>query len=342
MKKLLSLLLCAFVLIIPAGCRDSKQSYAFEAMDTYMTLDIYGARNDMNLRPIDDTIKELDRQLSPTNAGNNGYDDNYVYQINHNGSAKMFKDENDDLVLRTLDLCEETGGALDITIYPVVDEWGFISKDYKIPSKERLGELLKNVNYRQVWRGDYTVRVPDGYKVDFGAVAKGYAADKVVEHLDLADAFGAICNLGGTVVAYGKKPDGGEWRVGVADPENSATYMGYVSCTDKIIATSGSYERYFEGEDGKIYSHIIDPKTGYPVDNGILSVTIISKNGLRSDGLSTALFVMGREKAEEFYRAHKDFDYIMLTADKKAYLTPGAKERFRQADGYDYQIVTVE
>lgn len=340
MKKWFSLLLCAFVLLLPAGCRYSKQTYSFEAMDTFMTMDIYGANQGKNLMPPDDMIKKLDRQFSPVNAGNNGYDDNFVYQINHKGSAVMFE-ELTGFVDRTLALCEETDGALDITVYPVVQEWGFISKDFKIPSEERLAELLKKVDYRQVWSGSYTVKVPDGVQVDFGAVAKGYAADKMTEYLKSAEATGAICNLGGTVVAYGKKPDGSQWRVGVADPENSAAYMGYVACTDKIIATSGSYERYFEGEDGKIYSHIIDPKTGCPVDNGILSVTILSNDGVRADGLSTALFVMGREKAEEFYRAHKDFDYIMLTADKKVCLTPGAAACFTQAQGYEYQVITV-
>ena len=337
MKKLLSLLLCAFMLAVPAGCRIPKQSYSFEAMDTYMTMDIYGEKTGKNLQPPEDVIKVLDRQLSTTNTGV----DNAVYRLNREGSAIMM-DELNDFVKRTLDLCEETDGALDITVYPIVREWGFISKDFKIPSKERLTELVKKVDYNQVWRGSYTVKVPEGVQVDFGAVAKGYAADKMTEHLKNAEATGAICNLGGTVVAYGKKPGGSQWRVGVADPENSATFMGYVACTDKIIATSGSYERYFEGEDGKIYSHIIDPKTGYPVDNGILSVTIISDDGLRADGLSTALFVMGREKAEEFYRAHKDFDYIMLTADKKAYLTPGAAESFTQAEGYQYQIINIK
>lgn len=336
MKKLLSLLLCTFMLLLPAGCRNSKQSYSFEAMDTYMTMDIYGTKTGKDLRPPEDVIKELDRQLSTTNTG----EDNAVYQLNNEGSAIMTEELNG-FVERTLALCEETDGALDITVYPVVREWGFISKDFKIPSKERLAELVKKVDYNQVRRGSNTVKVPDGVQVDFGAVAKGYAADKMNKYLKDAEATGAICNLGGTVVAYGKKPGGSQWRVGVADPENSAAYMGYVACTDKIIATSGSYERYFEGEDGKIYSHIIDPKTGYPVDNGILSVTIISNDGLRADGLSTALFVMGRERAEEFYRAHRDFDYIMLTADKKAYLTPGVAESFKQAEGYPYQIITV-
>ena len=181
----------------------------------------------------------------------------------------------------------------------------------------------------------------DGMKLDFGAVAKGFAADRVRGILE-DKASSAIVNLGGTVLAYGKKPGGSQWRVGVADPENSAAYMGMLSCTGKIIATSGSYERCFTGEDGKTYSHIIDPKTGIPVDNGILSVTIISDSGLRSDALSTALFVMGKDGAEKYYRKNRNFDFIILTADKKAYVTAGVYDDFKLADGYDYEIVKVE
>ena len=139
MKKLLSLLLCAFMLAVPAGCRIPKQSYSFEAMDTYMTMDIYGEKTGKNLQPPEDVIKELDRQLSTTNTGV----DNAVYRLNREGSAIMM-DELNDFVKRTLDLCEETDGALDITVYPVVEEWGFISKDYKIPDKKTLSTFCSS------------------------------------------------------------------------------------------------------------------------------------------------------------------------------------------------------
>ena len=118
--------------------------------------------------------------------------------------------------------------------------------------------------------------------------------------------------------------------------------MGRLSCSDRIIATSGSYERCFEGEDGRLYSHIIDPKTGRPVDNGILSVTVVSESGLRADALSTALFVMGVDKAMDFYRESRDFDCVILTADRRAYVSKGVADSFRTADGHDYKIIIIE
>ena len=200
------------------------------------------------------------------------------------------------------------------------------------------------VDHSKVKTSEFSVWTENkGMKLDFGAVAKGYAADKVIKSLkdEQANCEYALLNLCGTVAAYGKKPEGGEWKIGITDPDNTDTYMGTVSCTDKIIATSGSYERYFEGDDGKIYSHIIDPKTGYPVDNGIKSVTVISDSGLLSDGLSTALFVMGLDKAKEYYQSRKDFDFIILTDDKKAFVTAGAAESFTQAAGYEYETVII-
>ncbi len=337
MKKLLSLLLCACCAVLAAGCSPNKVTRGFEAMDTYMQLDVYGA-GDSLADALQQQIDRLDSKLSATNAAPA---ENVIYQLNQKGSVEADA-EVLALAKQSLELCRETDGALDLTVYPIVEEWGFISKAYHIPSQERLSELLPLVDFRRVVCGESALRVENGMKLDFGAVAKGYAADLTVESLREQGINSAICNFGGTVAAYGKKPGGSAWKVGIADPENSAAFMGYVTCSDKIIATSGSYERYFEGEDGKIYSHIINPKTGYPVDNGIASVSIISENGVLSDGLSTALFVMGKEKAQEFYSSRADFDYIMLTDDNKAYVSEGVYDSFTLAGGYAFDVVKIK
>ena len=337
MKKLLSLLLCAALAVLPAACNPyfEKKSRSFEAMDTFVKLDAYGVTA-LTLTGIQANIEGLDVRLSVTNDDDDGQ--NEIYCVNQNGKGTVSPVVSE-LARQSVALCAETDGALDITILPVVEEWGFLSKNYQIPSKERLETLTRNVDYSKVRVEGDDISLPSGMRLDFGAVAKGYAAGLCYTILKEAGTKGAILNLGGTVVAYGEKPEQQLWKIGIADPENSASYMGYLQCTDKIIATSGSYERYFKGEDGKTYSHIIDPKTGVPVDNGIQSVTIVSDDGLRSDGLSTALFVMGKEKAEAFYQSHRDFDYIMLTADKKAYVTPGIAADFTVADGYDYEVI---
>lgn len=345
MKKLTSIIVVA-ALFASALCACSlgkgssdpdEKSLSFEAMDTFVSAKLYGAEQE-TADIIESEIKRLDSELSVVNAEG---ENNYVYRLNRDSSAKV-SDDVAELARQSLELCESTNGALDVTVYPFIEEWGFVSKDYKIPSKSRLAQLLPLVDYRNaVQSGSKLSFKKDGMKLDFGAVAKGYAAD-MVRGILKDKASSAIVNLGGTVLAYGKKPDGSQWRVGVADPDNSASYMGTLSCADKIIATSGSYERCFTGDDGKTYSHIIDPKTGIPVDNGILSVTVISNSGARSDALSTALFVMGKDGAEKYYRENKNFDFIILTADKKAYVTAGVYDDFKLADGYDYEIFKVE
>lgn len=338
-KRFCAALLSACLLLSAGACapQREKMSDSLEAMDTFMTIEVYGASGN-ELSSVRANIEALDKRLSVTNEKG---EDNEIFRVNQNG-AGMVSPDVADLAEQALTLCRETDGALDITVLPVVEEWGFISKNYHIPTAERLAKLLPLVDYTQVSCKNNTLKLnKSGMKLDFGAVAKGYIADKATDILRSADCKSAILNLGGTIAAFGEKQNGQPWRVGIADPDNSATFMGYLSCKDKIIATSGSYERSFAGADGKVYSHIIDPKTGIPVDNGILSVTIISDSGVRSDGLSTALFVMGRDRAETYYRRHSGFDYVMLTADKKAYVTAGAAESFTVAQGYDYEIVRI-
>ena len=318
---------------LTAGCgaQTKKYSESFDAMDTFMQVDVYG--DEQAMKDIKAEITRLDGLLSTTG------EDSDVSKINKTGSATA-----DEAVLglaeSALDLCRDTGGALDITVYPVVEEWGFISKDYKIPDKKTLSDLLRLVDHNKVTVKDGRITLSKGAKLDFGAVAKGYAADRAKAILNGSKSDSALLNLGGTVLAYGEKEGGKKWKIGIADPENSAGYMGYITCKDKIIATSGSYERCFTGDDGKTYSHIIDPKTGVPVDNGIESVTIISDSGTLSDALSTALFVMGREEAERYHKAHGGFDYIILTSDKKAYVSGEAANSFTVADGYEYEVIS--
>lgn len=332
-KKITALTLCAVLMVFTTSCSaaPARDSLSFQAMDTFMQLDVYGA--DGAAQTIKGEILRLDSLFSVAD------EDSDVYRLNHSGTATV-DEATANIAAKSLSVCADTNGALDVTVFPVVEEWGFISGDYQIPPESKINELLDVVDYTSVSVEGTEIKIPEGARLDFGAVAKGYAADKAVQVLRENGASGAILNLGGTVAVYGKKPNADGWKIGVADPDNSAAYVGYLTCRDdKIIATSGSYERYFEGEDGKIYSHIIDPKTGYPVYNGMLSVTVISDSGILSDALSTALFVMGREQAIAYVNARGDIDCIILTDDGKAYISEGIKDSFTVADGYDIEVV---
>ncbi|MBO5460703.1 MAG: FAD:protein FMN transferase, partial [Ruminococcus sp.] len=137
-----------------------------------------------------------------------------------------------------------------------------------------------------------------------------------------------LINLGGNVHVVGTKTDGSKWRVGIQNPENDSEYIGVLTVSDSAVITSGGYERYFE-EEGITYHHIIDPSTGYPAENGLISVTIVSKDGTLADGLSTSLYVMGLEKAEQYWQEHsEEFDAILLTEGNELYVTEGITEDF--------------
>ncbi len=333
MKKFLCITLSA-VLCITALCAcslsDNKPAeVGFEAMDTFMSLKIYGQNRDSVLKNVQGSIVSLDKLLSTTDKNSD------IYKLNNAGAVPVEVDKTTaDIVEMSLDLCDDVSGALDITVYPVVCEWGFIDKDYKIPDQNRIEQLLQFVDYSKVSVSDGKISLLTNMQIDLGAVAKGYAADRGIEICRNEDITSALLNLGGTVAAIGAKPDGSDWKVGVADPENSADYFGYLSCKDKVIATSGGYERYFIGSDGKTYIHIINPKTGSPVDNNINSVTIVSEVGIKSDALSTALFVMGVDDAEKYRRENSGFDYVILTKDNEVYVTSGIYDSFTLADNF--------
>lgn len=329
-KKIITLLLCGVIFL--SGCAASESVLSFEAMDTFMQLKIYG--DESAAENVKNEILRLDSLLSATD------ENSAVAALNTNGESRSA--ELAALTRKTLELCESTDGALDISVYPVVEEWGFISRNYKIPSAERLSELLQRVDYSKISAENELVKIEKGMKLGFGAVAKGYAADKALEIMKSDGVKSAILNLGGTVCAHGEKSGGSPWRVGIASPDGEADYCAYVECRDKIIATSGSYERYFTGDDGKTYCHILDPKTGYPADNGLLSVTIISDSGLKSDALSTALFVMGKEKAAEYWRQNGDFEFILLTDSGRAFVSRGAFDSFTLAAGSDFEVEKIE
>lgn len=316
-----------------AGCGYSNvASESFESMDTFMKIDIYGSAD--TAAEIRAGIESLDSLLSAQD------DSSEIGRLNKNGSAELSEDTAD-LLAQALELCADTDGALDISVYPLVEAWGFIDKNYRIPGESEIDDLLKNTDFRKITLSGGRASLGSGMKLDLGAVAKGYAADKAVELMKENNVRAGILNLGGTVAAVGEKPNGEKWRVGICDPENTAAYFGSVSASGKVVATSGSYERYFE-QDGKRYCHIIDPKTGCPTDNGTVSVTVISDSGTKSDALSTALFVMGIDGAKEYWRSHTDFEFILLDEENTLWLTEGAEAAFRMNKDYEYNMKVIK
>lgn len=293
------------------------------AMDTVMDLTVYGSQE--LLDSAEGCITALEALLSVTDP------DSEIYAVNHSGSGLLSRDTAD-LLDKALELCRRTEGALDLSVYPVVRAWGFTTGQYGVPRPEELTALLRHVDYRKIDfdRAAGTVRLPAGMEIDLGSVAKGYTGDQVVALLREGGVSSALLNLGGNVQVLGTKPDGTPWRVAVQDPLGDG-YIGVVEAADQAVITSGGYERYFE-EDGQLYWHIIDPATGSPARNGLISVTVVGDSGLLCDGLSTALFVMGPEKAGEFWRETGGFDAVLVDESGGVTITQGLEDRFSLTD----------
>lgn len=309
---------------VSAQDNQTEASRDIFAMDTYMTVTAYGENAEEAVDAAETEIERLDALLSTGDAQSE------IAKLNASGSAELSEDAAY-LTERAMELYQETDGAFDIAIYPVMEAWGFPTQNFQVPSEETLKNLLPltdvgNISYDKETRMISFEK--EGMKIDLGGIAKGYTSSRIMDIYKEHGITSGLVNLGGNVQALGTKTDGSKWKVAVQSPDNEEDYLGILSIQDKAVITSGGYERYFE-QDGVTYHHIIDPKTGYPAENGLISVTIVSADGTLADGLSTSLFIMGEEKAAEFWRAHKDeFDTILLSEDGTLYVTEGIENDF--------------
>ena len=304
MKKLLPLL---FVCLLLTGCAPKAQATVYR-MNTVMTMDIQGPDAEAALQAVDALIAGLENTWSATRT------DSVLWSLN-SGEAVDLTPEQAGLLDRVHELSARTGGAFDPELLALSRAWGFGTENQAVPSPETIAAALTED------------------KLDLGGALKGYAGQEAAALLDTLDVDRALLNLGGNIQTYGEKADGTPWRVGIQNPAGG-DYLGIVSVTGTAaVVTSGDYQRYFEA-DGKTYHHILDPKTGCPADSGLRSVTVICRDGLTADCLSTALFVMGLEEAADFWRASGDFEAVFITADGKIHATAGAA-----LSGCEYEVI---
>lgn len=321
-----------------AGNDEKQVSKSFFAMDTYATITAYGADVESTIKSAQSRLSQLEKLWSVTDTGSD------IYAINHSGGQPVtVSTETADLISFALQMSEKTGGALDPTIYPVLTAWGFTTDNNRVPPADEIDELLCNVGYEKVHLDGSSVQLKDGMMLDIGAVGKGYAGDELAKLMKESGVTSALIDLGGNIQLIGAKPGGEKWRIGVRDPEGEGN-IGVLSVSDCAIVTSGSYERYFTDDDNTVYGHIIDPKTGYPVDNGLLSVTVIASEGRLCDALSTSLFVMGLDGAQNYWRQHHvehSFDVIIVTEGSEIYLSQGIADSFTLDGGHSGMKINV-
>lgn len=324
-KRMISLLIIVIVFLTSCGklTPDNKsENKSFFAMDTYMSITAYGENAETALNRSEERVSELENLWSVTNENSE------IYAINHsNGESVAVSSETAELIDFSIEISEITDGALDCSIYPILREWGFTTSDYKIPTEEKISELLAYTDYRKINFNGESVQIPKNMQIDLGAVGKGYTGDLIVEILKENGVESALLDLGGNIQTIGKKPDGTEWKIGLRSPFDEGNFAT-LEVSDCAVITSGGYERYFVGDDGETYWHILNPKTGKPANSGLISVTVIGNEGRLCDALSTSLFVMGLERASELWKNRDDFEMVLVTENGKIYLTEGLEDKF--------------
>lgn len=334
-------IVCIGMLFVMCSC-DKKENKKIKlvkeytrdvfAMDTYMTLKVYSDDGKKAENALDESVSEIEKLDDLFSVGN---EQSEVSILNESGSEFVSEDFIN-VIKRAKEISEDTDGAFDITIFPLMEEWGFVNKNFKVLGDNEIKELLEHVNYKKVDidESEDFVSIDENSKIDLGGIVKGYASDMVMDIIKKNNIDNAVVSLGGNVACIGKNKDDKLWKVAIKDPDNEDDYLGSVEVSNKSVITSGGYERFFE-KDGKKYHHILDPKTGKPSDSGVSSVTIISEDGLLADALSTSLFVMGKEKAEKYWRKHSDeFDYILKTDSGEVILSEGVKDIFTSDNKY--------
>lgn len=324
MKRLIIALLS--VLFVFTACAPVSRSIDFIAMDTVVSVTVWG---DYDGARVGELLSKYDEIFSGTNTKSE------LFALNEKKSGQI----SPDLLAvaeKSLEISRKTGGAFDITLGEVSAAWD-IANGGRIPSVGELKTLLADCGYEKVnISGDV---ITFSGKLDFGGVAKGYIADKIADDIESFGVKSAIISLGGNVRVVGKKPDGAIFSVGITDPQNPGQLCAVVDVEDCSVITSGAYQRNFS-RNGVTYHHIIDPKTGYPA-SGLKSVTIISKDGILADALSTALFVMGEEGALDFFRRHgkaEGFEVILVTDDARLLASDGIKIDARN----NYKLEVIE
>lgn len=306
-----------------SGNANTEYSQDVFAMDTYMSLTAYGPSGEEAVTAAVAEVNRLDSLWSVSS------EDGEVYLLNQNGEGQL-SDNSEQLMKRAQDLYNSTGGVFDVTVYPLMNLWGFTSKEYHVPTKKEIVQTLAQVDQSKLSLSeDGLLTLGENQQIDLGGIAKGYTSSRIMEIYKEYGVTSGMVSLGGNVQTLGTKTDGSNWNIGIQDPESKeGDILGVLSVANQAVITSGGYERYFE-EDGKTYHHILNPKTGYPADSGLISVSIVSEDGTLADGLSTALFVMGKEKAISYWRQHKDsFDTVFMTEDGTIYVTEGLEKQF--------------
>lgn len=339
-KKKLPLILVIVTIIIFSiflGIKNKKEDkysktyYNLGTINEITLYDITKNDGDRILKECESILKDIDNKMSRQITSSE------INEIN-NQAGKSYVKVSDDtyyVIKESIDFSNISNDTFDISVGPIVDLWGIGTEDAKIPSHEEIKDALSLVNYKNIILDDENKSVKLANKnmeIDLGGIAKGYAADKIYEYLKEEKLESALINLGGNIYVLGDKENNQPFSIGIQDPTKPrGNSIGNIKVSNKSVVTSGIYERYLE-KNNKIYHHMLDPHTGYPFDNNLSSVTIISDKSIICDALSTTTFGLGIESGLKLVESLDGVDAIFITKDKKIYLSSNLKNKFNLTD----------
>lgn len=305
-------------------------------MGTNIIQRVYGSNARETIKEVENEMQRLEALMNFFKASSEiGMLNNYGFKKKIELSREVFY-----IIKKAKYFSEISHGAFDISLAPIIELWGIFTKNQRVPLEKEIKERMSLVNYNNLIldESENTVKFSkENMKIDLGGIAKGYAADRAAQIYRQNNVNAAFVNLGGNVMVFGEKPDDTNWSIGLQEPFKSrGEIIGVINVRDESVVTSGSYVRYFE-DKGIKYHHIIDPRTGYPADSNLMSVTVISQNSMECDALSTAAFVLGYEDGMRLIKDYRA-KAIFITKDKKVKMTSNMKEDFYliEESGFEY------
>lgn len=338
---LLALLVLLAVIIVWLYSDRSAGEKPYEctnvAMGAYVQQTVYGKNGEQAAASAASAISALEGKISWRE------EDSDIARLNANAGVDWVtvNESTLELLSQCLDVARRSDGAFDPTILPVASLWDFGGDNQRLPQAEEIKQFLPYVDYANLRldAAEGTASLKNTRDaLDLGAVGKGAACDAAVAAYEKSGADYGVVAVGGSIGVYGTKKDKSAWKIAVRDPmktieEQSGEGVGAISMNSGYVSTSGSYEKYFE-QDGRLYYHILDPHTGYPAESGLVSVTVTASNGALSDILSTACFVLGREKSAALLEYY-DAGGIFIDKNKNVYVSPSLQNHFvLSGEGY--------
>lgn len=325
MKKLISIITIIIIVATVTAIATTKQrkptTGEIYSLGTIIRLSLWGADSSEAVQEAIARIYEIDAKMSTQSSTSE------IVRLNSSSDlSSRLSDETLLVIEEALNYSKLTQGAFDPTIGPIVELWGIGTDHERLPSEDEILKKLKLVDYRGITiDGKSVILAQKGQMIDLGGIAKGYAADQVVEVLRKLEIKSALIDLGGNIYALGLKPDGSKWKIGIQNPfRPRGGYLGILSTSNKSVVTSGNYERCFEHK-GVCYHHIFDPRTGYPSKSGLSSVTIVSDSSMDGDALSTSVYIMGLEQGLQLIESLKGIEAILVEG-RTVYLSSGLQD----------------